>query len=383
MKSTYWLLKWRSKMAAYWLPTWRNPRWWSRDWVHRAGSPESKMAVGALQPIGACTPAYSNERETILPQRGATVAERLARSPPTKAKRAQSPAGSPDFRKWESCRTMPLVGGFSQRSPVSLAPSFRRRSIFTSITLIGSQDLAVKSRPNIFTHASETQNKESSDHQMSHRCYAHSTEPEKREKNQPPMEESVVATWGTMGEDADRSVSKMVASVYGMDDLSKRVTCLEPAVTASTSCWIRAPTAGFRTTAISVSITRLLTAECPPRKSSSSKMMCCHSILLSSFKCISSASVKSLGSPVHNANTHANRARIPVDALLDFRMWESCRTMPQAGRFSSEISRFPCTCIRRCSILTSLRPLKTSLLRAVQIFQLNSTYSTEKKFLET
>ncbi|KAJ8874874.1 hypothetical protein PR048_022764, partial [Dryococelus australis] len=23
-------------------------------------------------------------------------------------------AGSPDFRKWESCRTMPLVGGFSQ-----------------------------------------------------------------------------------------------------------------------------------------------------------------------------------------------------------------------------------------------------------------------------
>ncbi|KAJ8897068.1 hypothetical protein PR048_002414 [Dryococelus australis] len=38
----------------------------------------------------------------------ATVAERLARSPPTN--RVQSPAGSPDFRKWESCRTMPLVG---------------------------------------------------------------------------------------------------------------------------------------------------------------------------------------------------------------------------------------------------------------------------------
>ncbi|KAJ8879108.1 hypothetical protein PR048_019714 [Dryococelus australis] len=46
---------------------------------------------------------------------------------------------------WESCRTMPLVGGFSRGSPISPAPSFRRRSILTSITHIGSLDLAVKS----------------------------------------------------------------------------------------------------------------------------------------------------------------------------------------------------------------------------------------------
>ncbi|KAJ8869438.1 hypothetical protein PR048_028428 [Dryococelus australis] len=39
------------------------------------------------------------------------VAERLARSPPTKANRAQYPAGPPYFRKWESCRRMPLLGG--------------------------------------------------------------------------------------------------------------------------------------------------------------------------------------------------------------------------------------------------------------------------------
>ncbi|KAJ8873497.1 hypothetical protein PR048_024315 [Dryococelus australis] len=44
-----------------------------------------------------------------------------------------------------------LVGGFSRVSPVSSAPSFRLCSIFTSITLIGSQDLAVKSCPNLFT----------------------------------------------------------------------------------------------------------------------------------------------------------------------------------------------------------------------------------------
>ncbi|KAJ8897819.1 hypothetical protein PR048_003172 [Dryococelus australis] len=66
---------------------------------------------------------------------GAKVSGRLARSPPTKANRAQFPVGSlPDFRMWESCRTMPLVGGFSRRSPVSSSISFRRCSIRTSIT---------------------------------------------------------------------------------------------------------------------------------------------------------------------------------------------------------------------------------------------------------
>ncbi|KAJ8866722.1 hypothetical protein PR048_032583 [Dryococelus australis] len=49
---------------------------------------------------------------------GAMVAERLACSPPTMANRIQSPAGSPDFRMWESCLTMLLVGGFSRGSLV-------------------------------------------------------------------------------------------------------------------------------------------------------------------------------------------------------------------------------------------------------------------------
>ncbi|KAJ8871072.1 hypothetical protein PR048_027376 [Dryococelus australis] len=83
---------------------------------------------------------------------GATVTERLARSPPTKANRAQSPPGSPDFRKWESCRTMMLFCGFSRGSPVSPVSSFRCHSMFASITLIGSQGLAAKSRPNLFSH---------------------------------------------------------------------------------------------------------------------------------------------------------------------------------------------------------------------------------------
>ncbi|KAJ8895272.1 hypothetical protein PR048_000597 [Dryococelus australis] len=59
----------------------------------------------------------------------------------------------PNASPWESCWTIPLVGGFSRGSHVSPASSFQCRSIFTSINLIGAQDLAVKSRPNLFTHS--------------------------------------------------------------------------------------------------------------------------------------------------------------------------------------------------------------------------------------
>ncbi|KAJ8879025.1 hypothetical protein PR048_019631 [Dryococelus australis] len=57
------------------------------------------------------------------------------------------------FACGKSCQTMLLVGGFSRGSPVSTALSFQHCSILTSITLIGSQDLAVKSLPNLFTHS--------------------------------------------------------------------------------------------------------------------------------------------------------------------------------------------------------------------------------------
>ncbi|KAJ8867725.1 hypothetical protein PR048_031528 [Dryococelus australis] len=69
---------------------------------------------------------------------GITVAERLTRSPPIKADRVQFPAESPIFAKGNRAGRF----GFSRGSSISPAPSFRRRSIFTSITLIGSQDLA-------------------------------------------------------------------------------------------------------------------------------------------------------------------------------------------------------------------------------------------------
>ncbi|KAJ8875127.1 hypothetical protein PR048_023020 [Dryococelus australis] len=78
----------------------------------------------------------------------ATVAERLACSPPIMAIRAQSPAGSiPDFRMWESYRKMPLVSGFSRGSPVSPTLTFRHCTILTSVTLIGSICKSAKRKP--------------------------------------------------------------------------------------------------------------------------------------------------------------------------------------------------------------------------------------------
>ncbi|KAJ8881084.1 hypothetical protein PR048_017557 [Dryococelus australis] len=56
------------------------------------------------------------------------------------ANRDQFPVGSlPDSCKWESCRTMPLVGGFSRGFPPFPGLTFRRCSIHR-LTLIGSQD---------------------------------------------------------------------------------------------------------------------------------------------------------------------------------------------------------------------------------------------------
>ncbi|KAJ8894713.1 hypothetical protein PR048_000020 [Dryococelus australis] len=120
----------------------------SSDLHSKTASPDTSSTSS-----GHSGPYNHRQLSHKLNSAGATVAEQLARSPPTKANRVQYPAGSPDFCMWESCRTMPLVGMFSWGSLVSPAPSFQCHSIFTSITLISSQDLPVKNRPNLFTHS--------------------------------------------------------------------------------------------------------------------------------------------------------------------------------------------------------------------------------------
>ncbi|KAJ8898125.1 hypothetical protein PR048_003485 [Dryococelus australis] len=80
---------------------------------------------------------YASMPDQIAASLRAAVAEWLACSPPTKAIRVQSTAGSQNFCMWESCRRV--------FSGISLFPalSFRRRSILISITLIGSQYHAI------------------------------------------------------------------------------------------------------------------------------------------------------------------------------------------------------------------------------------------------
>ncbi|KAJ8888448.1 hypothetical protein PR048_007938 [Dryococelus australis] len=110
----------------------------------------TKLAMEKIS-VATVVPRVTSVKTSVS---GAAVAGWLACSHPTKANRVQYPAGSlPDFRMWESCRTMPLVGGFYRGSPVSHALAFRRCSILSSITLIGSQELAVKSSPNFFAHS--------------------------------------------------------------------------------------------------------------------------------------------------------------------------------------------------------------------------------------
>ncbi|KAJ8890861.1 hypothetical protein PR048_010370 [Dryococelus australis] len=66
------------------------------------------------------------------------------------ANRVRFPVGSfPDFRFWESCWTILLIGGFSRGSPVLPTLAFRRCSNSPRFTPIGSHDLSVKSRRNL------------------------------------------------------------------------------------------------------------------------------------------------------------------------------------------------------------------------------------------
>ncbi|KAJ8867760.1 hypothetical protein PR048_031563 [Dryococelus australis] len=92
------------------------------------GRPKRRTQIPLLGTTNNWTTCPS---KTTLP----TAAERLAAafleegncSPPTRANRVQSPSWPlPDFRKWESFRAMPLVGGFPRGSPVSPALAFRR-----------------------------------------------------------------------------------------------------------------------------------------------------------------------------------------------------------------------------------------------------------------
>ncbi|KAJ8892287.1 hypothetical protein PR048_004867 [Dryococelus australis] len=88
----------------------------------------------------------------IISDAGAAVAERLAFSPPTKATRLNAwLVLSQIFTCVNRAGRCRWSVGFFGDLPYSHTLLFRRCSILTSITLIGSQDHAVKSRLNLFT----------------------------------------------------------------------------------------------------------------------------------------------------------------------------------------------------------------------------------------
>ncbi|KAJ8867660.1 hypothetical protein PR048_031463 [Dryococelus australis] len=119
---------------------WCTPRNKAKGGTHKVVRIEKIQKSGRKKKgggINCSNPMHS--QFPLLVDGGGAVTERLACPPPTKANRVQSPAGLLlDFRMWESCRTMPLVGGTSRGYP----PPPRRCSILTSTTLICSQDLA-------------------------------------------------------------------------------------------------------------------------------------------------------------------------------------------------------------------------------------------------
>ncbi|KAJ8872139.1 hypothetical protein PR048_025741 [Dryococelus australis] len=260
---------------------------------------------------GKYTKKFPDERRATV----ATVAERLARSPPTKANRVQSSAGSPDFRKWESCRTMPLVGRFSRGSPVSPTPSFRRRSIFTSITFAGSQDLAVKSHPNLFTslHSLQIGMKSSS-------CSA--------------------LNLGSV-------TSTLTGDSPGL--IWSRLLMLD-------SNFSRPSTSPGRTITILTS---------PPCK-------------YTFFCCMYDVHIICNGAAVNERldcshPTKANRVKSPTGSLPDARKWVACLTMPLVSGFSRGYSVSPALAFRAASYSphSHSSALKTSLLSAAEISQLN------------
>ncbi|KAJ8882525.1 hypothetical protein PR048_014336 [Dryococelus australis] len=85
---------------------------------------------------------------------GAAVAEQLDRSPPTKPNRVQSLAGS--LLIFANGNRAGLCGwsvGFLRDLPFPPSVHFGDNLYSPDFTLIASQDLAVKSHPNIFTHS--------------------------------------------------------------------------------------------------------------------------------------------------------------------------------------------------------------------------------------
>ncbi|KAJ8885904.1 hypothetical protein PR048_012110 [Dryococelus australis] len=98
-----------------------------KGWCCRKRATNDEENVAAGLHTFSSSPEKSNSVQTAP-----AVDELFDCLPPIKANWVQFPPGSlPNFRKRESCRTIPLLGGISLRSPVSPTIAFRRFSRLT------------------------------------------------------------------------------------------------------------------------------------------------------------------------------------------------------------------------------------------------------------
>ncbi|KAJ8890172.1 hypothetical protein PR048_009679 [Dryococelus australis] len=119
-------------------------------WSRGSGNSPRCCGPGFNRPAGqlklVCTDVKSGRKRAG--QIGTIANRHSASEQPLLASRLGEPGSipgrvTPDFRKWESCRLIPHVGGFSRGSPVSPALAFQRCSIILHFTLNGSQDLVL------------------------------------------------------------------------------------------------------------------------------------------------------------------------------------------------------------------------------------------------
>ncbi|KAJ8887554.1 hypothetical protein PR048_013770 [Dryococelus australis] len=121
--------------------------------MERSRSCGTKERAEREIPEKTCRPAASSDTIPTCDKSGSDSTGNRTRFavvgdylPPTKARRVRFPVGShPDFRMWESCRTMTLVSGFSRGSPASPALEFRRCSwdIAEAGTCVMDQEVGV------------------------------------------------------------------------------------------------------------------------------------------------------------------------------------------------------------------------------------------------
>ncbi|KAJ8866589.1 hypothetical protein PR048_032448 [Dryococelus australis] len=128
-------------------------------WTRQARTP---INSGRFCSIGSATPMnvevslkkFKEAAQKITPTRCYVyLAGWLDYSPPSQANRILFPAGSlPDFRVRELCRTIPLAGGrvFLGISSFPTLLHYGAAPCTPRFTLIGSQDLDVRSRPKLF-----------------------------------------------------------------------------------------------------------------------------------------------------------------------------------------------------------------------------------------